>query len=125
MTLPAADSITITCRTGAIADFWPEINVRGSPVTTDKILDDIYQHFHAEVDEVEYMQILEMDTQNAKSVVDTMYERCKLANELFENAWRVGLRRIDCLGDKHHFKGLQVEYSGNESWKLELKLGPR
>ncbi|KAK7692234.1 hypothetical protein QCA50_003859 [Cerrena zonata] len=122
VTVPPTDSITISCRMGAIADFWPDIEVRGTPVTVDNILEAIYRHFHTAMDEMEYREIVEMDRQNAGLLVQTMTERCELANKLFENAWMVGLRRVDCLGDSHFFKGLQVEYSSNDSWKLELQL---
>lgn len=123
-TAPAADSVTIACRAGVIGDFWPNIEVHGSPVTVEKILDAIHEHFHKEINQTEYAEIREMDSRNHSLIVQAMQDRCQRANELFENAWRVGLRRLDCLGDTHFFKGLQVEYSSDDTWKLNLDLGP-
>ena len=121
-TTPASDTITIICRVGVVGEFWPTITVRGSPVTIENVLDAIYNHFHAEVTEAEYDEMLGMNRENCSSMLRAMYERCQWSYSLFEDVWRVGIRRLDCLGDMHIFKGLKVEYSSNDSWFLDFQL---
>ena len=122
-TNPPTEAITITCRVGAIADFWPEFTVGGrSIVTVDDVLDAIYRHFHTVISDSEFWEIMRMNRKNGEVLTNAQRDRGIHANQLYETATREGPRRIDCLGDDHYFKGLQVEHGTNDMCKLELHL---
>ena len=59
-TTPAVNHIIIHCPRKIIKNMWPDIQVTGSPVTIECVLDAIYDHFQQKIRGPEHRMIMEM-----------------------------------------------------------------
>ena len=122
--IPDTNHITITCRADVVKKMWPDIQVAESPVTVECVLRTIHDHFQRKVTEEEYRAIQDsVNSQKYLSLVDkARNERSRLLIQKKESICRVPLRRVDFLGGKHNFGGLEIEYSSDGSYSVVLHL---
>ena len=122
-TAPITDHIAITCRIKIINKIWSDIEVTESPVTIDCVLKAIYDYFQEKITEEEYRAIQELNPRKYPDLLNNARnERARLLIQKRESVYRVPLRRVDCLGDKHTFEGLEVEYLSDGSQSVVLHL---
>ena len=122
-TTPAVNNITISCRADLVKRMWPDIPVTQSLVTVGGVLKAIYDHFQQEITEDEYKKIQAMDPQTYPHLLNnTRNDRSALLMRNKESILKVQLRRVDCLGEKHNFGGLRIEYLADGSYSIVLHL---
>ncbi|CAL1698886.1 unnamed protein product [Somion occarium] len=121
-TTPPSNMVLITCRVGVVNEYWPEIEVQGSPVTVENVLDAVYDYFDRFLTQGEVNRIRDEDPDNFHWLRDAMIRRCQNSGQLYQHVWRQGFKRVDCLGDNRMFNGLGVEYHPGCTWTLDLKL---
>ena len=126
-TVDVTDHISISCSVDVVRKMWPDgIQVEGSPVTIGCVLKAIHSYFQQEITEKEYEKLREMDSHKFPHMLnDARNERSKLLVQNKENILKVPLRRVDCLGKKHHFGGLKAEYLPDGSYSIVLHLASK
>ena len=124
-TTPVVNRIIIHCPRRIIKDMWPDIQVTGSPVTIECVLEAIYDHFQQKITEQEERTIMEMDPERYRCLLnEARNERSGLMPHNEEDLVipKVELRRVDCLGGRHSFGGLKVEEMPDGNYSVVLHL---
>ncbi|KIK16052.1 hypothetical protein PISMIDRAFT_32402, partial [Pisolithus microcarpus 441] len=112
VTYPASDRIIVSCdQIGVIGQLWGPIVIErpgGRSVTVRDLLAGIYAFFQTRVTRAEVEGISALGEDNYQSIVDA-YRRRTTQRELGASRdweWRVGMRRVDCLGEGRWWWGV-------------------
>ncbi|RPD60226.1 hypothetical protein L226DRAFT_471623 [Lentinus tigrinus ALCF2SS1-7] len=110
-------------------NYWGPIVVNkgeGGTVFFEDVVDAVYEYFQQPLLPNEAAMI-ERDSPDAwRQMMTSFSKRCRDAHGIADFEWRQGMRRVDCLGERHMWWGLWVTHNtANGTFQLNLGLIPK
>jgi hypothetical protein len=123
-TYPGAEEKVLIVVDGVdtVQEVYGAIEVPIADPSLGDVLKAVHEFFQKRMNKDEVEKVKAMKEGNWERMIQAMADRCRRAPGLPEYEWSQGLRRVDLLGEKTAWGGLQVEYTAEGGWQLRLML---
>lgn len=123
VTTPGFETILVVCNIGMMAELWGAIAItRKKSLSIEDLFHEIYNFFQIPLSPPEVERICAAKPDNMQSLQAAFGKRIAAQPGATHNEWRMGLKRVDCLGDRRWWWGVWITYNWNKTWQLNLGL---
>ncbi|KAI0690815.1 hypothetical protein C8T65DRAFT_671175 [Cerioporus squamosus] len=120
--------IAYSTNTVNLLNYWGPIVIdkgEGGTVSIGDIIEGLYEYFQQPLLQHE-AAVIERDFPDVwRQVTQAFRKRCRDHYWIPEVEWARGMRRVDCLGERHMFWGMWVTHNANGTFQLNLGLVPK